>query len=135
PVQANDLLAEADEFPDGQAMAVRLGHRTMLAVPLMHENNPIGSLIIRRREVRPFTQKQIDLLVLFANQAAIAIHNVKLFEQLKARTNELAEALQQQTATADVLKAISHSTFDLDAVLRTLVESAMRLCNAAHAQI
>jgi len=109
--------------------------RTVLGVPMLREGTPTGVLVLTRSTVEPFTEKQIELVTTFADQAVIAIENVRLFDEVQARTEELSESLQQQTATADVLKVISRSTFDLKSVLQTLVESAGRLCGADYATI
>ncbi|MBO0740528.1 MAG: GAF domain-containing protein, partial [Hyphomicrobiaceae bacterium] len=135
PIHVHDLAALGDEYPDGHAMAVRLGHRTILSTPLLRRGEPIGVLTIRRTEVRPFSDKQVALVQTFADQAVIAIENVRLFEAEQARTKELTESLEQQTATADVLKVINRSTFNLGTVLNALVESAARLCKADFACI
>src|SRR4029077_17567350 len=135
PIQLEDQQAAGDDFARGREFARRFGHRTILAVPLMREDRALGCILIRRTEVKPFEQKDIALLTTFADQAAIAIENVRLFEAEQQRTRELSETLQQQTATAEVLKIISRSTFDLQSVLGTLVESVARLCDADMATI
>src|SRR5262249_12797469 len=132
PIQIPDVQTD----PDYQLAAPKISdYHTIIAVPLMREGTPIGVFAMARRSVRPFTEKQIDLAATFADQAVIAIENVRLFDEVQARTEELSESLRQQTATAEVLKTISRTAFDLQRVLETLLENAVRICGAKHGMI
>ena len=134
-VHVRDLQAAQSDFPEGAAYAKQYGHRTTLATPLLREGNPIGAFLIRRNHVKPFTDRQIELLQYFAAQAVIAIENTRLFNELRQRTDDLSESLQQQTATADVLKVISTSTSDVVPVFEAILKSASRLCNSEQAVV
>ena len=127
-----DLFDDPDVDPKVTAglRGAGLDFRSTLAVPMKRDDAVVGVLVIARGQTGPFPQRQVDLLQTFADQAVIAIENVRLFDEVQARTRDLEESLQQQTATADVLKVISRSAFDLQAVFDTLTASAVELCGA-----
>jgi len=122
-------LSMSEEFPDSRELAHRHGFRTILAVPLLRENEAIGAIAIRRREVKPFTDKQIELVKTFADQAVIAIENVRLFDEVQARTKELAQSVGELQALGEVSQTVN-STLDLETVLTTIVSRAVELSHA-----
>src|SRR5262249_23568855 len=139
-IHVHDLQAAAAEFPGTRGIA--LGLRTVLSTPLLREGVAIGAIYIRRREVRPFTERQIKLLETFADQAVIAIENARLFQELTHKTadleitnSELRESLEQQTATSEILGVIASSPTDIQPVLDTMAEYSARLCGADDAVI
>jgi signal transduction histidine kinase len=129
-VHIADLQVETEEFPEGSQYARRMGHRTVLCVPLMREGIGIGSINLRRTEAQLFTERQVALLQTFADQAVIAIENVRLFTELEARNSQLSEALDQQTATSEILQTIAQTQTDVQPVFDTIVRSAAQLCHA-----
>ena len=133
PVQICDVLSDPDyTYLQSQKKG---GFRTILGAPLLRESTPIGVLLLARKDVRPFTQNHIDLIDTFANQAVIAIETVRLLNDLRQRTDDLSESLEQQTATSDVLKVISSSTGDMEPVFETLLANALRICEAKFGHI
>src|SRR4051794_27116149 len=136
-IQVSDMLSsEGDEFPEGREhgllISARLQRRprTILSVPLLREGESIGAITLRRTEVHPFSENQISLLRTFADQAVIAIGNVRLFDEVQARTRDLTESLEQQTATSEVLEVISASRGELELVFQKMLENATRVCGA-----
>jgi GAF domain-containing protein len=122
-----DTQAEFDEYPEGSEHARRLGFRTVLAVPLMREGVAVGVINLRRTEARLFTERQVALLQTFADQAVIAVENVRLFTELQASNRGLIAALDTQTATSDILRVISRSQRDVQPVFDVILSSAVRL--------
>ena len=122
-------MRDDPEYTATPIQRATLGYRTVLAVPLLRDASPIGALVMWRRDVRPFSQKQIDLMTTFADQAVIAIENVRLFKELEARNRDLTTALEQQTATGDILRVISSSPTDVQPVFDTIARNAVRLCD------
>src|SRR5262249_25236595 len=117
-------------FPRGREIGIRLNQRTVLGLPLLRDGDTIGCLFLRRTEVLPFSNEQVALLQTFANQAVIAIENVRLFKAEQARTRQLSESLEQQTATSEVLKVISSSPGELEPVFQAMLANAVRICEA-----
>jgi GAF domain-containing protein len=141
-VHVADMQNETEEFPQGSENARRMGHRTVLAVPLMREGIAIGTIIVRRTEAHLFAERQVALLQTFADQAVIAIENVRLFTELQEKNQDLTQAhaqvtesLEQQTATSEILRVISGSPTDVQPVFDAVVENAARLCGADDAVI
>jgi signal transduction histidine kinase len=126
-VHVHDILADPEYTYGGQKIG---GHRTILGVPLLREGTPIGVIALLRGTVRPFSDREIELVTTFADQAVIAIENVRLFDEVQARTRELSEALEQQTATSEVLSVISSSPGELDTVFSAMLSNALRICEA-----
>jgi signal transduction histidine kinase len=130
-IHVHDLAAMVDsEYPDVKELQQRVGHRTTLATPLLSQGEALGAILVRKNHVHPFSDRQIALLQTFADQAVIAIENARLFEEVQARTRELQEALEQQTATSEILRVISRSVTDIQPVLDTISANALRLCVA-----
>src|SRR5262245_55368434 len=137
PIQITDLPAETEEFPEGSALARRTGTRSLLSVPLVREGIAIGAINLRRTEVQPFTASQVALLQTFADQAVIAIENVRLFTELQQKNEALTqahaqvtEALEQQTATSEILRVIGTSPTDAHPVFEAIARSSVRVCGA-----
>src|SRR4051794_9587681 len=136
PVQVRDFRsAEAAEFPEGQRQSREQGHRCTLALPLLREGEAIGALALRRLEPSAFDQRQISLLQSFGDQAVIAIGNVRLFDEVQAKTRDLSEALTYQTGSGNILRVIASSPTELGPVLKAIVESACELCDAYDAVV
>jgi len=128
-----DILADAD-YEQGP-MATVMGYRSTVAVPMLKDGRPIGAIAMVRPQAGPFSPRQIELVRIFADQAVIAIENTRLFEEVQARTNELAESLEYQTATSDILNVISRSPTDVQPVFDTIAANAVKLCDATFSMV
>ena len=135
PIHVADLQTETEDYPKGSAIARELGHRTILVVPLLREGTPLGAISLRRNKVEPFSDKQIELVTTFADQAVIAIENTRLFEEVQVRTQELQQALDHQTATSELLRVISISPTDIQQVFDTVAESIVKLCGGLYSGV
>src|SRR5262249_40518261 len=132
-VQILDVATDPEyTLPETTALS---GTRTVVGVPLLREDEPIGVIVLGRRHVEAFTPKQIDLVATFADQAVIAIENVRLFDELRQRTDDLSEALTYQTGSANILKVIASSPTNVEPALKAIVESACELCEAYDAVV
>src|SRR5262249_6609861 len=141
-VHVVDVQAAADEFPEGARLGEEFGHRTNLGVPLLREGVPLGVIGMRRAERNPFTDHEIALLQTFADQAVIAIENVRLFTELQEKNQALtqahaqvSESLEQQTATSEILSVISRSPTDVEPVFETITRNAVRLCDGINGHL
>ena len=135
-VHVHDLAAVHEtEFPVGRELQRRFGHHTVLFTPLLLEGVPLGGIGLFRTEVKPFSDSQVALLDTFADQAVIAIENVRLFNELETRNRELGEALEQQTATSDILRIMSRSQTDVQPVFDTIAQAALELCRSNSANV
>jgi GAF domain-containing protein len=129
PIQIADVMSDPDyELHEAQRIA---GYRTHLGVPLSRKGQTLGMIILSRKKVTPFSAKEIELVETFADQAVIAIENTRLFEEVQARTRELTQSLEYQTATSEVLDIISRSKFELQPVFDAIVESGLKLFSGA----
>src|SRR5262249_43009944 len=135
PIHVHDLFTAGDDLSRGREIAALAGHRTTLGIPLMREDAAIGCIVLRRDVVHPFAEKQITILQTFADQAVIAIENTRLFEEVQARTHDLTESLEQQTAMSEILSVISGSPGALQPVFEATLRNAVRICGAKFGQL